>query len=170
MRIITGMQRGADRGSADAAMACGLDVFGYVPRGRLAEDGRIPSKYECIELPSSDYSARTKANVLAAHATLVFTRGAEAGTGSRLTMAYCRENMRPFKHVDLSVLHGPAPATHREHLVMNIGEWFQLVEEIFLEHKPVVVNIAGSRESKAPGIQKEVQSLLEEVFRGYRIK
>ena len=170
MRIVSGMQAGADRGGADAAMAVGLHVSGYVPKGRLAEDGKVHPRYQCIELGTTSYPDRTRMNVLQAHATLIFTHGPIVqGSGSWRTVDFCKQNLRPYKHVDLDNVFGPTPETNRLHRVMDIGEWFELVQAIYLEHAPVIVNIAGSRESKAPGIQEEVRFLLEEVFRAYRI-
>jgi hypothetical protein len=49
MLIVSGGQTGVDRAALDAAMALGLSCGGYVPRGRLAEDGRLPQRYPMIE-------------------------------------------------------------------------------------------------------------------------
>ena len=54
-RIISGGQTGVDRGALDAAIAWGVEHGGWCPKGRLAEDGRIPARYQLRETDSSDY-------------------------------------------------------------------------------------------------------------------
>ena len=54
-RIISGGQTGVDRGALDAAIAWGVEHGGWCPKGRLAEDGRIPACYTLQETDSSDY-------------------------------------------------------------------------------------------------------------------
>ena len=44
-RIVSGAQTGADRGGLDAAVYCGLECGGWVPKGWKAEDGVIPAEY-----------------------------------------------------------------------------------------------------------------------------
>ena len=70
--IISGAQTGVDRAALDAAIACGLDYGGSIPRGRLAEDGPVSQHYTAlIELNSEDYAVRTRRNVRDADATLI---------------------------------------------------------------------------------------------------
>jgi Circularly permutated YpsA SLOG family len=45
-RIVSGGQTGADRAALDFAIEHGLKHGGWCPKGRRAEDGRIPSRYE----------------------------------------------------------------------------------------------------------------------------
>jgi hypothetical protein len=63
-----------------------LGVFGIAkrdasagPRGRLAEDGTIPIKYNLQENDSQEYIIRTEANVLNSDATLVLSYGPPTG-------------------------------------------------------------------------------------------
>ena len=59
-KIVSGGQTGADRAALDVALASGLEVGGWVPRGRLAEDGRIPERYRgLVETDSADPAVRT---------------------------------------------------------------------------------------------------------------
>jgi hypothetical protein len=39
LRVISGAQTGADRAALDAALECGIEIGGWVPKGRKAEDG-----------------------------------------------------------------------------------------------------------------------------------
>ena len=64
IKIVSGGQTGADRGGLEAAIYCGVPHGGWCPKGRKAEDGHIPGKYNLREMDTADYLARTKANVL----------------------------------------------------------------------------------------------------------
>ncbi len=44
-RLISGAQTGADRAALDVAMDLRIPCGGWVPEGRMAEDGIIPSRY-----------------------------------------------------------------------------------------------------------------------------
>lgn len=142
-RVISGGQTGADRGALDAAAELGLPHGGYCPRGRRAEDGRIPARYELEELPSRAYAARTEENVLAADATVVLTRGKPTG-GSALTVALARRHGRPILHVDLDREAAPARA----------------IASFLRARGARVVNVAGPRESQCPGITRDARSAL----------
>jgi hypothetical protein len=48
-KIVSGGQTGVDRGALDAAIELGILHRGWCPRGRLAEDGRIPSCHKLQE-------------------------------------------------------------------------------------------------------------------------
>jgi hypothetical protein len=58
-RVVSGGQTGVDRAALDAARDAGLAVGGWCPRGRRAEDGRIPAGYPLEETPSPRYPQRT---------------------------------------------------------------------------------------------------------------
>jgi hypothetical protein len=63
MKVISGGQTGVDRAALDAAMAVGLAVGGWCPRGRRAENGPLPERYPLRETPSAEYRVRTEWNV-----------------------------------------------------------------------------------------------------------
>ncbi len=64
IKIISGGQTGVDRAALDAAMELHILTGGYCPKGRKAEDGRIPDTYNLIEMPTTSYPARTEKNVI----------------------------------------------------------------------------------------------------------
>ena len=66
-KIISGGQTGVDRAALDVAMAEDIEHGGWCPRGRLAEDGEIPHKYQLTEMQTGSYAARTKKNVAVHH-------------------------------------------------------------------------------------------------------
>ncbi|NLX13574.1 MAG: hypothetical protein GXY44_07975 [Phycisphaerales bacterium] len=96
IKIVSGGQTGADRGGLDPAIWCELPYGGWCPKGRRAEDGVIPARYQLQETPSNGYLARTEANVVDSDATAIFTygvlEGAETeGSGNRGVSPHNRE-------------------------------------------------------------------------------
>ncbi len=148
--IISGGQTGADRGGLDAAIVIGISHGGWCPKGRLAEDGRIPDKYKLEEMGNKNYLKRTEQNVIDSEATLIFTYGKPTG-GSKRTVEFAKKHGRPCLCVDLE--------ESLEDINSQIKEWLEGFD------REVVLNVAGSRESKAEGIEKKVKELLIEIHR-----
>jgi hypothetical protein len=141
-KIISGGQAGADRAGLDFALQAGLKHGGFVPTGRKAEDGRIDDRYQLVELPSASYPTRTKRNVRESGATAIFSLRAELSGGSALTLAYARSVKKPVIH-----LHGAPTASDRER-VDPAAELRGFIDS----HRIEVLNVAGPRESKEPGV------------------
>jgi hypothetical protein len=146
VRIISGGQTGADRGGLDAAIDLGLLHGGWCPKGRRAEDGPIPERYRLNELASSAYSDRTEKNAEEADGTVVFTFGAPA-SGSALTIDCARKHRKPWIHIDLAV--------HTvEGAVTVLRDWLG-------QKNIAILNVAGSRESRSPGIAGLVRQIVK---------
>jgi hypothetical protein len=150
-KIISGGQTGADQGGLDSAIICSLPHGGWCPKGRKSENGPIPAKYQLQEHKSADYLARTKANVVDSDATVIFTYGELEG-GSLKTAQFAQKHNKPFLHVNLAKLSRPES-------IQAVVKWLQ-------ETCPdnCALNVAGSRESKAPGIQQAVMELMAEII------
>jgi len=168
-RIISGGQTGADRGGLEAASYCRIPHGGWCPKGRKAEDGATPAKYQLQEMESPDYVKRTEANVVDSDATVVFTFGHPTG-GSLKTLELCRKHGKPYQHVDLRT-------TRREGAVQQIAEWLNGDDkwndyEDYEARPPenCVLNVAGSRESKADGIQDLVEAIVVDVLREMNVE
>jgi hypothetical protein len=146
LRVVSGGQTGVDRAALDAAEAAGLPTGGFCPRGRLAEDGRIPARYPLVETPSAAYPQRTEWNVRDSDATLVLSRGTPSG-GTAHTLEVARLQGRPALVVDLAARPDPAAAR----------AWCAA-------HAVRTLNIAGPRESGAPGIYAEARAFLDALF------
>src|SRR5437762_548542 len=84
-RIVSGGQTGADRAALDFAIEHGLKHGGWCPRGRRAEDGRIPSRYELEETQTISYVQRTEWNIRDSDCTAIFTLKAAPAGGSKKT-------------------------------------------------------------------------------------
>lgn len=154
MKIISGGQAGVDRGALDASMALGVPVGGWCPRGRRAEDGEIPPKYDrLVEARSADYRERTKLNVCDADCTILLVDGRKIGPGTRLTERLCTQMKCPVILADVkSMVRG------------GVDDDADVVAEFLLRHKPAIVNVAGSRESTNPGIQQRARRFMTEVL------
>ncbi len=100
MIIWSGGQSGVDRAAWDAALACGFEQEGWVPKGRLAEDGRISDRYRCKETDSTDYAVRTEKNLREADATLIVAFWELTG-GTLYTKQLCVRYNVPHLVVDL---------------------------------------------------------------------
>ena len=146
LKIVSGGQTGVDRAALDVALELGLEAGGWAPRGRPAEDGVIPDRYPMEECASPAYAERTRLNVRDSDATLVLTWGAPEG-GTALTIGIAEEMERPLLVVDLE--DAPAPALGRAWLA---------------ELAPGVLNVAGPRESSAPGIHGQAADYLKRLL------
>ena len=146
-RIISGGQTGVDRGALDAAIEMGIEHGGWCPRGRLAEDGTIPSKYELKESKFAEYWVRTEQNVLDSDGTLIIHRGRLQG-GTRLTYRLAKKHGKPCFRVDLS--EDPCPEAVRT--------WMK-------EYEIEILNVAGPRESSIPSISSGSRQLVMSIFK-----
>jgi hypothetical protein len=145
MRIVSGGQTGADRGGLDAAIALGLEHGGWCPLGRLAEDGVIPPSYRLMETGDASYAGRTRQNVIDSDGTVLFTYGVPQG-GSQLTAEVAAKIGKPLLHLDLA-------ADDTADVVRLLRAWL-------LAHQIETLNVAGARESEAPGIGDAVRHCL----------
>jgi hypothetical protein len=141
-RIVSGGQTGVDRGALDAAIACGVPHGGWCPRGRRAEDGRIPARYALVETASPGYAARTERNVLDSDGTLVLCVG-KPRNGTALTCRLARRHGKSLLVVDL------APAEDAEPGGPGPDEAARWIAARGIR----VLNVAGPRESTHPGVQ-----------------
>lgn len=149
LKIVSGGQTGVDRAALDAAMELGLPCGGWCPYGRRAEDGRISDKYPLRETKSPGYMARTKKNVGNSDGTLILTLGRIRG-GTRQTVIFARELARPYLVVNMAKKTPPD----------RIRDWI-------CKHEIQVLNVAGPRESKKPGVYKRARKLLQDSLAVY---
>ena len=146
--VISGGQTGVDRAALDAAIALLLPHGGWCPKGRRAEDGRIPDKYRMWESNSDKYPLRTRLNVAMADATVILHEG-NMGRGTRLTLKYVIDLQKPHF---ISIMEP------------NITDLLRDLVD-FLKKAGPIVNFAGPRESTNPGIQQGAFAILREAMR-----
>jgi hypothetical protein len=147
----SGCQSGADRAALDFARAVGIPYGGWIPKGRRAEDGLISPEYLLTETQTSDYRERTELNVEGSDGTVIFTDGPlTEESGSWLTVKFCRKYKRPHLAVDLSKA-SPEDAA-------------KFLRAFVRDGKIGILNVAGSRASKAPKIYDKVMQVLKLAF------
>jgi hypothetical protein len=148
-KIISGGQTGADQAAWRAAKAYAIPTGGWMPKGFLTEDGPRPDfaeLYGALEMATASYSARTHQNVRDSHGTFWF--GTMNTAGAEATIAACDQLGRPR----LLFLPG------QEFCPAASAAWLHSYPHITL------LNIAGNRESNAPGIGDQVERFLHELF------
>ena len=150
-KIITGGQTGADRAAWDAALEAGIAIGGFVPKGRLAEDGPVPDRYPgLIETNTVNSSERTRLNVISSEGTLILSHGIPGG-GTKLAEELAAQYNKPRLHIDLS----------------TVGDDEAIIKIIYwLDSGSIrVLNIAGPRASEDPAIYERTVELLRDIFR-----
>ena len=150
----SGGQTGVDRAALDVAIELGIPYGGWLPRGRLAEDGPLPSLYENMrETDSPRYEARTERNVLDSDATLLLTVGPPSG-GTAYTKEVALRAGRPVHEVDLSTADLDSAA-------IAVRQWLETIPG-------PSVNVAGPRASLAPTAYNLARRLLLAALRAER--
>ena len=155
--IISGGQTGADRGALDFAIKKGIKHGGWCPLGRKAEDIIIPSCYCLKETTTSMYPARTRMNIRDSDATVIFSSDINS-KGSLLTVKFCNELKKPYFIFLLD-------SFYKELIKDSFCKTTCQKLLIWLNKtKPEILNIAGTRESHCPGIQKKVKVILSQIL------
>ena len=149
-RIHSGGQTGADIAALELAVEKGFPHGGWCPKGRRSLAGPIPDCFELKETPSDDYLQRTEWNVRDTDGTVVFTLSEEATGGSLKTIDYTRKHQKPCLHLSQSD--------------QQLESFTNRLLDFIGEHGIETLNVAGSRESKEPGIHDWVREVLESVI------
>lgn len=145
--MISGGQTGVDRAALDVALELDVPCGGWCPRGRRAEDGRIPTRFPLKECSSRNYAVRTRLNVEESDGTLILSRGKLTG-GTALTESIARQVQKPCLVIDLVVEFDAQP-----------------VEEWVAENRIRTLNVAGPRESQQVGIFEQACDYLRKFIK-----
>jgi hypothetical protein len=157
----SGGQTGVDRAVLDFALAHDLDYGGWCPQGGWAEDmpdppGVLHAYPLLVETPSRQPEQRTAWNVRDSDATLILTTaiGLECSQGAVFTRL-CAELLflKPCLLIDVSA----------RDAVNSTAEWLGRLQPTPGTTR-LDLNIAGPRESEAPGIYRAASSFLEGLF------
>jgi hypothetical protein len=116
---------------------------GRPPKGRLAEDGQIPERYQLKETPNPEYAQRTEWNARDSDGTVVFSINPTLSGGSKITVVLAQKHGRPVLHLSRE------SNTPSETLLA------------FIQTNHIrVLNVAGSRASEEPGVGEFVKTAL----------
>ena len=148
-KIISGGQTGADRAALDMAIKLKIPHGGWIPKGRIAEDGTLPRKYKLQEMPTESYPARTEQNVKDSDGTLIISRGKLSG-GSDYTRKMTLRHHKQLLHIDLNN-YEPFDAASL------IASWIRM-------QNIQILNVAGPRASKDPDIYGDVIKVLAQTI------
>ena len=149
IKIISGGQAGADRAALDWALARNLPHGGWCPAGRKSEDGVIDSQYRLQETESANYRIRTARNVRDSDATLILNLG-ELDGGSLETFRAAERQGKPVRVISLECA---LSDQHADELL----DWLRRANV-------AVLNVAGPRESKRPGIYSATLAALDLIW------
>jgi hypothetical protein len=151
IRIRSGFNTGADLGGILAARKCGIDTTGWIPKGYLTENGKCPelANLGAIETKSDKYPPRTYANVKDSDGTIRVASNFDS-YGEICTLKAIQFYGRPYLDIQYSKTQ-----------LLKIEPIIDLIRD----NKINTLNIAGNRESKAPGIQKFTEKLFTEIFK-----
>jgi hypothetical protein len=142
-KIISGGQTGADQGGLEGARLLGIATGGVAPRGYKTEKGQeadLLKSYGLVENPSAAYAPRTWVNVHMGHGTVWF--GRTDTPGYNCTRKAAKAQSKPW-------LENPLP---------------EALAEFVHDHKIEVLNVAGNRESKNPGIYVVARDTIVHTF------
>jgi hypothetical protein len=158
--VISGGQTGADMGALEAAIELGFTHGGYCPKGRRCEIGVIPPQFDLWETDSSDYRVRTRRNIEESDITIIFTRNKPLSGGSLFTRDLCKRTNKPFVRVIL--------CDKEQYDIKAIAASIlsRLKKLAVQKQKILVVNVAGGRESKSPGLQRAVRDVMHHLLSG----
>jgi hypothetical protein len=148
-RIVSGGQTGADRAALDVAIKLGIAHGGWIPRGRLTENGELPPEYHLKETSSSQYPERTEKNVVDSEGTLILSHGPLTG-GTLYTREMAIKHRRPWLFIDLDRTAAFQAAT-------AINKWI-------LQKRIEILNVAGPRASEDPAMYQDALNILESVY------
>ena len=145
-KIISDGQTGTDQASLDAAIKIGIPHSGWIPKGRLTEDGPLPDKYDLIEMPTASYPERTKKNISESDGTLILSHGRLTG-GSEYTRKWTKKYDKPLLHTDLSSVTSFVAT-------VQINNWI-------VDYDIKIMNVAGPRASKDSKIYQSTLDIIE---------
>tara|TARA_B100000809_G_scaffold221029_2_gene229073 strand:+ start:594 stop:1124 length:531 start_codon:yes stop_codon:yes gene_type:complete len=149
LTIISGGQTGVDRAALDVALEFGVPHAGWCPRGRRAEDGPISTEYLLRESPTPEYSERTFLNIQDSDGTLILHRGKLAG-GTLLTHQLAHRIKIPLLVIQVE-------RVTSTRAIDSLFSWLQ-------DNSIQLLNVAGPRESRDPGIYQQAGQFLRTFF------
>jgi hypothetical protein len=145
-KIISGGQTGVDRAALDVAMRMGIAHGGWIPKGRLTEDGPLPLYYQLQEMPTEAYDARTEKNVIDSDGTLIISRGRPTG-GTDFTRKMALKHGKQLLHIDLALGQRASDAGSL------VASWVDM-------NRIETLNVAGPRASHDPAIYMDTVNIM----------
>jgi len=145
-KIISAGLTVADQTALDVAIKLGIPYTGWIPKGKIAETGPLPSKYQLEEMPTAVVPECIEKNVLEAKGTLIILSGRLTGNyayAERMTLKHRRQllgiDLKQFVAVKAASL---------------VNDWIQLqrVDKLY---------VIGPSASEFPGIETHTKLIVE---------
>lgn len=153
LKIFSGGQTGVDRAALDVAIELGFPHGGWCPRGRVSEDGVIPSQYQLIEMESELYADRTRQNIIDSEGTLILYHDRLHG-GTLLTSRFAEQQSKPCHKVRLA-------RTVQASDMKSLASKINATRKWLIENEICTLNVAGPRASKEPEIYIRAKEFLK---------
>ena len=151
-QIISGGQTGADIAAIDAAIFFGCPYGGMLPKDRICENGIVSLSYTNFdEAKVNGYLYRTQQNVKNSDGALLFCAGKPTGVTKR-TIDFAKQHNKPYFVIDIN--------QDSAGFGINTGSIIPVIKEFIKNNGIRILNVAGSRESKTPGIYKFVYRII----------
>ncbi|MDF5727689.1 MAG: putative molybdenum carrier protein [Rhizonema sp. PD38] len=154
VKVISGGQTGADMGGLIGAKTLGLATGGTAAAGWMTENGANPNlqEYGLVEgkkgnTAAETYNKRTIENIRNSDGTAIF--GNVNSPGSRFTVQAAQNLGKPVLHVPLDTALNNRPAAAQQ------------LRDFVETNNIKILNVAGNRESKAPGLQAAVTEIVQ---------
>jgi hypothetical protein len=100
-------------------------------------------------MPTGSYPKRTEKDILDSDGTLIVSHGPLTG-GSALTWELAKQHKKPWIHIDLKII--------------SCLDAARMIQELLGLNDFKILNVAGPRASKDPGIYQATIDLLNAVF------
>ena len=144
IKVISGGQRGADRGALEAAKTAGITTGGVAPKDWRTCEGADPSlvNFGLTECWASNYDVRTKLNVEASCGTVAIASNFQS-PGEVLTKKLCDQLGKPILQIDTEeAIKNPTKIVH-----------------FIINNNIRILNVAGNRDyltAKNPSLHHDV--------------
>ena len=147
VKVISGGQTGADQGGLMGAWEAHVETGGTAAPRFMTEEGprdAVLKSFGLVELNEKDpdmWPKRTWRNVQDSDGTVLF--GNMASPGSKMTIRYCKTNLKPY-------FINPTAE--------QLADWMEA-------NAINILNVAGNRESKNPGIYLKTRQVIYDTLR-----
>jgi len=152
LKIVSGGQTGVDRAALEWALTHRIPHGGWCPKGRKAEDGSIPNRFNLKETPSPSYAVRTLWNVRDSDGTVIFSKTRALQGGTKQTAVFARKLRKPCLYLVRS---------------LGVDDAAKQLKQFLKEHRISVLNVAGPRASDQPYLGRFVKAVLSQALTFY---
>lgn len=148
-KIISSGETGAARGALDAAIRLDIPHGGWTIQGRAVEDIILPTEYRLEEIAGDRWIDAERQNIFDADGTLIVSH--DRMSRRIETIRDMADSLaRPWLHIDFTV-------TGAFEAAQTLNEWV-------IEKDVGTLNVAGSRASSDPRLQRATADLLEAFY------